>query len=45
MGQPTFNVKEGADPYKESNKHYMTYHFKEPENAKKERERHSNGSR
>jgi hypothetical protein len=33
IGQPTFNVKEDGDSYKESYKHYMTYHFKKPEDA------------
>jgi hypothetical protein len=36
-GQPTFNVKEGVDPWQESHKHYMTYHFKEPEDATQKR--------
>lgn len=37
LGQPTFPVKDNQDSYKESHKHYMTYHFKEPQNATQER--------
>lgn len=38
LGQPTFDVKENEDSWKESHKHYMTYHFKEPKDAEKERQ-------
>jgi hypothetical protein len=34
-GEPVFKVSDTADAWKESHKHYMTYHFKEPEDAKK----------
>lgn len=37
-GQPQFPVKQGLDPWEESHKHYMTYHFKEPKDATQERQ-------
>ena len=41
IGQPTFPVKDNQDSYKESHKHYMTYHFKGEENATQERQTNS----
>jgi hypothetical protein len=37
MGQPTFKVSDNKDSWEESQKHYMTYHYKEPsQNAQKQ---------
>lgn len=37
LGQPTFKVSDNKDSWEESHKHYMTHHFKEPEDATQER--------
>jgi hypothetical protein len=37
MGQPTFKVSDNKDSWEESHKHYMTYHYKEPQDATQER--------
>lgn len=41
IGQPTFKLSDNKDSFKESQKHYMTYHFKEPEDATQERKANS----
>jgi hypothetical protein len=42
MGQPTFAVADNKDSYKESHKHYMTYHFKEPTENEKQKDSKTN---
>lgn len=41
MGQPTFKVADKKDSFEESQKHYMTYHFKGEVNATQERKTNS----
>jgi hypothetical protein len=41
IGQPTFPVSDKKDSFKESQIHYMTYHFKGETNATQERKTNS----
>ena len=36
-GQPAFTVSDKQDPAKEYQVHYMTYHYKEPQDATQKR--------